>query len=73
MNSEKEGVPSGQWGVSSEDSEPDLEERVPLSVRNTRRMRRDWWPSICMSFASILILAAALAILTYRMGAQSCH
>jgi hypothetical protein len=73
MNSEKEGVPSGQSGVSSEDSEPDLEERAPLSVRNARRMRRDWWPSIWITLASILILAAALAVLSYRMGAQSCH
>ena len=73
MNSEKKEVLSGQWRVSSEDSEPDLEERVPLSVRNTRQIRRDWWPSIWMSFASIIILAVAFAILSYRMGAQSCH
>ena len=73
MNSHKEAVPGGPSGVSSKDSERDLEEHVPLSVRNARQMRRDWWPSIWMSFASILILTAALAILSYRMGVQSCH
>jgi hypothetical protein len=46
---------------------------VPLSVRQARQMRRDCWPSIWMSFASILILGAALAILSYRLGVQSCH
>jgi hypothetical protein len=73
MNSEKKEVASGQWRVSSDDGKPNLEECVPLSVRNARQMRRGWWPSIWMSFASILILAAALAILSYRMGVQSCH
>jgi hypothetical protein len=72
MNSEKE-VPGRKWGVSREDAEPDLEDYVPLSVGRARRMHRDTWPSIWMSFASIIILAAALAILSYRMGAQSCH
>lgn len=59
---------------------PDAESRraaaqncVPLSVRKARQMRRDLWPSVCMSFASIIILAAAIAILIYRIGAQSCH
>ncbi|HET8925244.1 MAG TPA: hypothetical protein VFN26_19840 [Candidatus Acidoferrum sp.] len=73
MNSDKEAVPSGPSGVSSEDGEPDLDDCVPLSVRKARKMRRDLWPHLWMSFASIIILAAALAILTYRMGAQSCH
>jgi len=73
MNNEKEEVPSGQWRVASKDGEPDLDECVPLSVRNARQMRRDLWPSIWMSFASIIILAVALAIVSYRMGAQSCH
>lgn len=41
---------------------------VPFIVRNARQMRRDLWPSICMLFRSILILAAALAILSYRVG-----
>jgi hypothetical protein len=62
MNSEQEEVPK-----------PDLEECVPLSVRNARKLRRDLWPSIWMSFAAILILAVGLAILSYRMGAQSYH
>jgi hypothetical protein len=73
MNSEQEELPSGQRRFSSEDGEPDLEQYVPLSVRNARKMRNDLWPSIWMSFAAIIILAAALAILAYRMGAQSCH
>ncbi len=62
--------------MNSEQEEPakrDLEEGVPLTVRNARRICRDLWPSIWMSLASIVILAAALAILSYRMGAQSCH
>ena len=73
MQSEKKEVPSGGRRVSNEDAEPGLEEYAPLSVRKARKMRKDLWPSIWMSFASILILAAALAILSYRMGAQSCH
>jgi hypothetical protein len=73
MNSEKKEVPSGGRRVSNEDAEPDLEAYVPLSVRNARQMRRNMWPYLWMSFASVIILAAALAILTYRMGAQSCH
>ena len=62
----------------SETSEPDVagrrataEDYVPLSVRNARQMRKTLWPHLWMSFASIIILAVALAILTYRMGAQS--
>jgi hypothetical protein len=73
MASEKEQVPKSQRRVSSGDVEPALEEGVPLTVRNARKTRKDLWPSLWMSFASILILAAALAILSYRMGAQSCH
>jgi len=46
---------------------------VPVSVRNARKIRKDLWPSIWMSFAAMIILAVALAILSYRMGAQSCH
>ena len=60
-------------GSDTESRKPADEDYGPLSVRNARRMRRDWWPSIWMSFASILVLALALAIITYRMGAQSCH
>ena len=75
MNSEKNlGSPD------SENSEPKADEGraaaedcVPLSVRNARKLRRDLWQSIWTSFASIILLAVALAILSYRMGAQSCH
>jgi cell division protein FtsX len=42
-------------------------------VRSARQMRKTLWPHFWMSFASIIILAAALAILSYRMGAQSCR
>ena len=73
MNDEKEEVPSGQWRVVNKDDESDLDECIPLSVRNARQMRRDLWPSIWMSFASIIILAVALAIVCYRIGAQGCH
>jgi hypothetical protein len=73
MKLNKEAVPSGPSDVSSKDGELDLEEHVPLCVRNARRMRRELGPSIWMSFAAILILAVALAILSYRMGAQSCR
>lgn len=66
--------------TDAENRAPDTEHRkaaadeyVPLNVRNARQMRRSLWPSIWMSFASIIILAVALAILSYRMGAQSCH
>jgi len=75
MNKTEETKPSGQWRVSSEGSERDLEECVPLTVRNARQMRKALQalePYCWMSFASIIILAAALAILAYRMGAQSC-
>jgi hypothetical protein len=65
MNSDK--------SLDAEGRRATAEDCVPLSVRNARRVRRDLWPSIWMTFASILILAAALAILSYRMGAQSCH
>jgi hypothetical protein len=49
------------------------EDQVPLSVRKARQMPRDLWPSLWMSFASMVLLAVALAILSYRMGTQSCH
>ena len=73
MNSEQEEVPSGRRRVSSGDGEPDLEQYVPLSVRNARQMRQSLWPHLWMSFVSIILLTVALAILSYRMGAQSCH
>jgi hypothetical protein len=56
-----------------EGKEPEVEDWVPLSVRKARKMRRDMWPYVWMSFASMVLLAVALAILSYRMGAQSCH
>jgi hypothetical protein len=62
-----------QGEVNSEDREAEIEECLPRSLRTVRQMRRDLWPSIWVSFASVIILAAALAILVYRMGAQSCH
>ena len=75
MNSEK-----NPGSRDSEDSEPKAdegrgaaEEWVPLSVRNARKMRKDLWPYIWMSFASIIILVVAFAIVSYRVGAQSCH
>jgi len=74
MNSEKN--PSSPDTENSEPGperqEAGLEDGVPLSVRNARQMRKTLWPHLWMSFASIIILAAALAILAYRMGAQSC-
>jgi hypothetical protein len=72
MNLDKEAGPAS---LTSE-GEPNLEEWVPLSVREARRarkMRGDLWPYVWMNFASILILVAALAILSYRLGVQSCH
>ena len=56
-----------------EGKEPDVEDCVPLSVRKARKMREGLWPYVWMSFASIVLLAVALAILSYRMGAQGCH
>ncbi len=71
MNSEEKlGSPN------SESRARDVEEWVPLSVREARRarkMRDGLWPYMWMSFASVILLAAALAIMAYRMGAQSCH
>ena len=80
MNKIGETNPGGHWRVARKDKdveadnkEPGLEEGVPLSVRKARAMRRDLWPYCWMSFASIIILAVALAILTYRMGVQGPH
>jgi hypothetical protein len=76
MDSDKKAGPSGQWRVSRQEDEPDLGEGVPVSVREARRARKlrdDLWPYVWMTFASILVLAVALAILSYRFGAQSCH
>jgi hypothetical protein len=57
----------------AEREEAGLDDGIPLSVRCARQMRKTLWPHFWMSFASIIILAAALAILSYRMGAQSCR
>ncbi len=76
MNSDNERVASDHGRVSSEGKDPEVEECVPLSVREARRarkMREDLWPYVWMTFASIILLASALVILSYRMGAQSCH
>jgi hypothetical protein len=83
MNKTRGAGSRGQWRVSRKEREVDAEGRgagreecVPLSVRKARQMRRDFWllwPHLWMSFAAIIILAAALAILSYRIGAQSCH
>jgi hypothetical protein len=74
MNSDKHAD-----SPDTKDREPEsggkaaAQDYVPLSVRKGRQMHRDLWPSIWMSFASVLILAIALAILSYRIGAESCH
>jgi hypothetical protein len=60
----------------NKDAETDLEDWAPLSVREARRarkMRDDLWPYVWMNFVSSILLAAALAIMAYRMGAQNCH
>jgi hypothetical protein len=76
MGSDKEARTSSRCEVSGEIPESDVENWVPLSVREARqarKMRGNLRPYVWMNFASILILAAALAIITYRVGAQSCH
>ncbi len=75
MRSDKEARTSGQCEVSGEIPEPDVEKWEPLSVREARRarsMRDGVWPHLWMSFASVIILLVTLAIVCYRMGAQSC-
>lgn len=61
MTSEKERMPA------------DLEQYVQPGMRSARRMRNDVWPHIWMSFASSILLMAALVILAYRVGAHSCQ
>jgi hypothetical protein len=76
MGSDNEARTSSQCQGSGEISEPNVENWVPLSVREARRARErrdELWPYVWMNFASILILAATLAIVSYRMAAQSCH
>jgi hypothetical protein len=50
----------------------ETEDHVPLSVRNARRARAARRPYYWISLGSIIVLVAALLILTYRMGVQSC-
>lgn len=59
---------TGQGQVPSKASE-----YIPLGMRSARRMRNNVWPYIWISLVSIILLAAALAIAAYRMGAQSCR
>jgi hypothetical protein len=62
--------------VGPEGGERGLEEGVPLSVREARaapERRSDLWPYVWINFASMIILVATLAIVCYRVGAQSCH
>jgi len=73
-----EGVENGLRGKGGQsggvDGESHVEEWVPPSVREARRarkMRDDSWPYVWMNFVSIILLAAALAIMAYRMGVQS--
>jgi hypothetical protein len=80
MNKTEETGPGSEWRVAGTGREVDAEGKeagpedgVPLSVRKAREMRRDLWPNVWISFASIIILAAALAILSYRIAAQTCH
>jgi len=45
----------------------DTEDHVPLAVRNARRGRAALRPYYWISLGSIILLVAALLILTYRM------
>ncbi len=67
---DSEGKPGSPGRV---DEKSDAGEWVPLSVREARRARKrreDLWPYVWITFASVVILAVALAIMAYRMGAQ---
>ncbi len=68
MNSEKELMSNPQEG-----RQRDLGKYITLSLRNAGQMHKTLWPHLWMSFASIILLVVALAILSYRIGAQSCH
>jgi hypothetical protein len=75
MNSRKnpDSPDTGDSGADVEGKEPDVQDGVPLSVREarqTRKMREDLWPQIWMSFALVIILAAALAVAAYRLGSH---
>jgi hypothetical protein len=70
---QKPGRPDAENRQPNAKDQVPAEDYVPLSVRRARQMRQNLWPHVWMSFASILILATALAILSYRIGAQGCH
>jgi hypothetical protein len=58
------------------DAKTDLEECVPLSVREARlaRERRDdAWRYVWMNLASVITLVVTLAIVCSWIGAQGCH
>jgi hypothetical protein len=57
----------------NKDVETDLEEWVPLSVREARlarERREDLWPYVWMNFVSTILLFAAAVIMAYRIGAH---
>ena len=73
MGSDKETQTSSQCEVSGEIPESDVENWVPLIVREARERRHDLWPYIWMNFVSMILLFAAAVIMAYKTGAQSCH
>jgi hypothetical protein len=80
MNKIEETEPNDQWREARrgkegavEGKQAGLEEGVPLSVRKAREMRRSLWPDLWILSAATIILIVTLAILSYRIGAQSCH
>lgn len=42
-------------------------------ARLARKRLDGVWPYVWMSFAPVVILGVALAIVSYRIGVQSCH
>jgi len=64
----------GEWrvaGTAPGEDGSDLENCVPSSVRPAqmaRKRREELWPWVWMSFASVVILLIALAILAYRIS-----
>jgi hypothetical protein len=58
--------------VPNKASESKPEDYVPFGMRSARRVRNNVWPYVWISFASILLLMAALVILSYRIGAHRC-
>jgi hypothetical protein len=56
--------------IGPEGRERDLEEWVPLSVREARRARErrdDLWPYVWIHLVSMILLFSALAIVCYRL------